>query len=509
MKAAFNILIFICLLLWCINATAQRNNVWCFGHNAGVDFSNLQIPTAISSSVLSRGSCASICNTSGQLLFTASPDIDVFATGYVTNGEINNPNGDIMVNGDSIVALGWYQEMTIIPIPDDTSKYYVFSVGVTTDPGLWFSEVDMNLNNGQGAVTQKNVQLLNFLMVDCITAIRHGNGRDWWLMVRKSTFNTQTSNNTWYLFLISPSGITAMPVQNVGTLNGTNSGKLSVNTEGNQFAFTGLGGLLEIYNFDRCTGVVYNSTNIENVPSLPPYPYFFSNEFSPNGRFLYVTSSTNPISRLWQYDTWAPNIFASKTLIWQTSLPPYTIGALKRGPDDKIYLSCAWIQSNGWNYYPYDSTMYYPENMNLSVINSPDSAGAACDFQPWSFYLGGKRTYWGLPNNPDYDLGPLAGSPCDTLTSLNETVAAVASSGLYVYYSLQWQTAFINADKLSGTTYRLSVYDLMGKEVFSESGKITPPYFTKNLNCGGWAKGMYVVSLECGEERLVKKFVVE
>ena len=121
--------------------------------------------------------------------------------------------------------------------------------------------------------------------------------------------------------------------------------------------------------------------------------------------------------------------------------------------------------------------------------------------------MGGKRSYLGLPNNPDYDLGPLVGSPCDTLTSLNEA-AAVAAAVLYVYYSPQWQTAFINADKLKGTTYRLSVYDLMGKEVFSESGKITPPYFTKNLNCAGWAKGMYVVSLETEMERLVKKMEV-
>ncbi|MBL0341878.1 MAG: hypothetical protein IPP71_13625 [Bacteroidetes bacterium] len=56
--------------------------------------------------------------------------------------------------------------------------------------------------------------------------------------------------------------------------------------------------------------------------------------------------------------------------------------------------------------YPYPD-IYNMYNMNLSVINQPDSLGATCDFQPYSFYLGGKRTYVGLPNNPDYELGPL------------------------------------------------------------------------------------------------------
>jgi hypothetical protein len=91
------------------------------------------------------------------------------------------------------------------------------------------------------------------------------------------------------------------------------------------------------------------------------------------------------------------------------------MGALKRGPDDKIYVSCAYTVAG--NNYPYADTMYNQYNMNLGVINSPDSLGLACDFQPWSFYLGGKRTYWGLPNNPDYDMGPVVGSICDSLST--------------------------------------------------------------------------------------------
>jgi hypothetical protein len=346
-------------------------------------------------------------------------------------------------------------------------------------------------------------------MVDCILAIKHGNGRDWWLLVKPSPVGQPVNNNTWYPFLISPTGITAMPYKNLGSLNSTNGGYLVVSPDGSRICFVNLGGLIELYNFDRCTGLLSSTKNIEPELSTGPYPYYWSSEFSISGRYLYVSSSTVPWSRLYQFDTWASNIAATKTLLWQTAVPPYTIGALKRGPDEKIYISCAWVQPNGGYQYPYDSTMYYTENMNLSVINSPDSSGIACDFQPWSFYLGGKRTYWGLPNNPDYDLSALAGSPCDTLVSQNELAGAAAVGSFHVYYHPAWEKAFINASNLKGKTGKLLVYDLQGKIVHLEPLRIQNGYYTRDLSMMGRADGMYMVVVETEQERLVKKVLID
>ncbi|MBK9026311.1 MAG: hypothetical protein IPL69_20855, partial [Saprospiraceae bacterium] len=91
---------------------------------------------------------------------------------------------------------------------------------------------------------------------------------------------------------------------------------------------------------------------------------------------------------------------------------PLAIGGVRLGPDNKIYVAA---QSTG---YPYDSTNYYPENMSLSVINQPDRRGGAvpATFSLIAFISVAKRTYWGLPNNPDYDLGPVPGSICDSLS---------------------------------------------------------------------------------------------
>ncbi|HMT28254.1 MAG TPA: T9SS type A sorting domain-containing protein [Bacteroidia bacterium] len=491
------------ILLSCNFLQAQRGNVWCFGDSAALDFNNLSNPLATNSSVVSRGSCVSIADTSGDVLFYANTDAKEAGS---ISGLVWNRNHELMISGDSVAGSGWYQEMVIVSNPADDSSYYIFSVGVTYQFGLMYSIVDMRGDGGLGAVTQKNVQLLNFLMVDCILAIKHGNGRDWWVIVRPSPIGS-TPNNSWNIFLIDPNGSTAMPVQNIGSLSNTNSGTWTFNSETNKLSFINVLGIVEIFDFDRCSGLISNATTIESQLSLPPYPIYWISEFSPSGQYLYLSSSTSTISKLWQYDTWAPNILASKTLIWQTALPPYTAGALKRGPDNKIYMSCAWIDSSGNYNYPYDSSMYYNENMYLSVINSPDSAGLACDFQPWSFYLGGKRTYWGLPNNPDYELGPLVGSPCDTLVGISETYPTIINPQFNIFYHPEWQSAFINASNLTGTKGTLEIFDMQGKMVHQEDIEIVNGYYTRNFNMIGMADGMYFVNLISSGQRLSGKLV--
>jgi len=479
----------------------KRGAVWCFGDSALVDFRDTSNILTGQSIVKSRGTSVSISDSIGNLIMYAYTRAGVNGN---TTRLINNQDS-LIEFGDSIVGEGWYRELIIMPYPD-SSLHILFSIGVTgsSQQGFYYSIVDMSLNGGLGEVIQKNVQLENFKTVDCLTAIKHGNGRDWWVLFRRID-GPSSPNNDFYLYLVTSGGVVVQNIQSIGSQNATNSGRISFNSTGTRMSYINYKGLIELYDFDRCTGLINNPVTIEPENTQPPWSGFWSAEFSPSGNILYVTGIPAVVtdsSRLFQYDLMATNISSSKLILWST---PWmiTIDQLKMAPDDKMYLT-----TNYYQIYPYQDTMYNNINMNLSVINSPDSLGFACDLQPFSFYLGGKRSYAGLPNNPDYDLSSLVGSPCDTLTSLNE-IAPVNVAGLYVYYSPQWQTTFINADKLSGTTYRLSVYDLMGKEVFSESGKITSPYYTKNLNCTGWAKGMYVVRLECGTEKLVKKFLIE
>jgi hypothetical protein len=461
-----------------LHGFAQRGTNWCFGDSAGLNFSVPTSPTFFTNSVVSRGTAVSISDINSALLMYA------FARGggggTTKTGRIHNKFNQLMVNGDSIAGTGWYHEMVILPDPADDSLFYLFSIGVSFDYGLKYSKIDLRGDNGLGEVVQKNVSLVDSMFImDGITAIKHGNGRDWWLICRPYVNPGPVYWNSWYTYLITPSGISQQFIQNVGSLNTNGFGRICVNKEGSKLCFVNTISMIELYDFDRCTGTISNPVNIEQQDINGVYQFYWTCQFSPSGRYLYVGSNALT-SKLYQFDTWASPIDSSKILLWQTSFPKFTMGDLKLAPDNKIYLSMCYVDTFG-TYFPYLPTMYNSYNMNLSVINSPDSAGLACDFQPWSFYLGGKRTYWGLPNNPDYDLPALAGSPCDTLVGVTEA-PEISQTVLNVFYHRAWEKAFINASNLKGKTGKLLVYDMQRKVVHSEPLRIQNGYYTRDLS---------------------------
>jgi hypothetical protein len=270
--------------------------------------------------------------------------------------------------------------------------------------------------------------------------------------------------------------------------------------------FINLNGVIELFNFDRCTGQLSNSIPVDFGVLAPPEPFYWGCEFSFDGSKLYVSTNSDT-SYLFQYNLNAPNISASKDTLFSISTIEYALGALKRGPDGKIYLS-GWY-NDGFNApYPYADSVYNMYNMNLSVINQPDSLGSLCDFQPYSFNLGGKRTYLGLPNNPDYDLPALAGSPCDTLVSIGEA-PHIQQAALNVFYHTAWKKAFINASNLKGKNGKLLVYDMQGKIIHQEPLRIQNGFFTRDLSMQGKAHGVYLVIVQTEKERITRKMVAD
>ena len=480
---------------------AQRGNIWCFGDSSGINF-NQSPPLPLKYNIKSRGTSATYCNSIGNLLFYVAYD----PTGMTSptpfkNGNIYNSSGAIMQNGDLIVMGLWYEEAVIIPNANDSNLFYIFSVGVSGNYGLYYSVVDLSLNNGWGAVTQKNVQLLNKKSIDCITAIKHGNGRDWWLFFK--TYGS-VANNDFYKYLVTPSGISGPFMQSIGVPTTQGFIRMVMNNQGDKMALVNYLGMIELLDFDRCAGYLNHYMLVEPNDTIAPYPSIVGSAFSLDGSKLYLSSNDN-ISLLLQYnlnDSFPAN---SVDTIAQVSYPIEAGGLLKLAPDNKIYWSCAWSDGIHFNY-PYPDTTFNMYNSNLSVINSPDSLGTTCDFQPYSFYLGGGRTYWGLPNNPNYDLGPLAGSICDTLTvGLNEI--PVYKNNLAVYYDAGWQMAFVNAKGLKGKNALLKLYNLNGQLISTLKGTSSSEYFTADVNMQGLANGMYIFQLSTDKEVLTGKVI--
>ncbi len=482
----------------------KEGYVWCFGDSSGIDFNSLNNPVTIHSAAKSRGSSASISDSSGNLLFYSSYNPQALWGGSVDyNGEVYNRNHSRMPNGDLVITEAWYHEQVIIPDPGNPGKYYLFSINVTGGLGLFYSKIDMSLNSGMGDLAQKNILLESGKSRDCLTAIKHGNGRDWWIIWR--SYNT--ANDEFHLYFVDSTGISGPFIQHYGSANLYGICTICFSPDGRKLANISYAGLIEIYDFDRCTGQLSNYQLIYSGGTQYLY-YLWGCSFSPNNRFLYISSSGyNYPSFLYQFDTWDPNMINSFDTLWSTSIPNNAGGSLKLGPDGKIYFACAWSDSINFNY-PYPDSVFNTINNNLSVINYPDSPGVACGFAPFSFNLGAGRCYWGLPNNPDYELGAVVNSMCDTVLSVDSRPLTVdRNSQLHVFYHPGWQIAFINAEGLKGKKYNLQVYDLFGRRIFTEEGNLNSEYFTKDLNCVGFAKGMYIVKISTENENLSKKFI--
>jgi hypothetical protein len=482
---------------WC---TAQkRGAVWCFGDSAMVDFSDTSNITLGTSVLKTRGSCVSISDTTGNLQFYAYTRAGINGNTTI----LRNSTDSIVLNGTSIVGEGWYRELVLFPFPGNDTLFILFSIGVTgsSQAGFYYSIVDMNANGGLGEVIQKNVQLQTFQNVDCLSAIKHGNGRDWWVFSRR----WDNTNNEWSIYKVNDSGVSSPIITNVGSSQSTGFGNISFNKHGTRMSYINTRGLIELYDFDRCTGIISNPVAISQENTSPPYPNYWSAEFSPSGKFLYVVripAVTNDSSKLFQFDLTSPNIAASKQTLWTTPFM-ITMGQLKRAPDNKIYLT-----TNYYQLYPYLDTQYSYINMNLSVINSPDSLGLSCDLDTFGLYLGGKRSYVGLPNNPDYDLPALAGSPCDTLVGIGNA-PQLQQASLNVFYHSTWQKAFINASNLKGKNGKLLVYDMQGKIIHQEPLRIQNGYYTRDLSMQGKAHGVYLVIVQTEKERLTRKMITD
>jgi WD40 repeat protein len=419
-----------------------------------------------------------------------------------------------MLNGDSLIGEIYYDQMLIIPFPNDLNKFYLFHLATYFYPGLYYSIIDLSLDSGRGAIIQKNILITNLPELSCgISAIKNGNGRDWWLVYRPSCYQSGcTPTNEFYMVGITPAGISTPSVQNIGSINSTNWTAMAFSPDGTKLAFVNYAGLVELYDFDRCTGGLSNPLNIHTETLIAPFSTSMGAlgvEFSSNKNVLYVSTGWQT-SKLLQYDLTAANILSTEYILADFNYPEYVGGELRRAPNNKIFWTCAWNDGIDFNY-PYQDSVYNIYNMNLSFINSPNLLGSACFFSPFSYNLGNKRTYYGLPNNPDYSILAQGGSICDTLGFPNQikNLNIYEEPNLNIFYHPDWRTAFINASNLQGKSYSLHIVDVSGKEIFSEVGLLKSHYFTKDYQCEKLSDGIYIVLFETENERIVRRMLIE
>ena len=330
-------------------------------------------------------------------IYVAGADHEQMQNGYGLN-----PGPDFGFFSDTGYRLD--QGVISLPAPGQPDKYYIVHAEferqgepVFYSPNLRYTVVDMNLLNGAGAVTEKNV-LLNEGYFDSgqLTAVKHANGSDWWVV------QPDLETNEYYVYLLDQTGISLHDVQTIDsdfpdglgqsvfTPDGTKYVRFQTNLVAGPLYFL-------VADFNRCTGVFsnYQSDN------------FFENSIgtlgtggavSSNSRYFYATTSYF----LYKYDLWAEDIPGSRITILENDLIPAPVSTApfylcQLAPDGKIYIAT----HNGNNVY--------------HVIHRPNRAGLACQAEQRGLNLPSMNLAT-IPNNPNYRLGPIDGSPCDTLS---------------------------------------------------------------------------------------------
>jgi hypothetical protein len=361
-----NIIIFILFTTQLYSQIPGPTTNWYFGNTAGITF-NSGSPVALTNGVLvTVEGVASISDNSGNILF------------YTDGITVYNRNHLVMTNGNGLFGdISSTQSAIVVQKPGSTNIYYIFTsdndIGIN---GICYSEVDMNLSGGLGAITSnKNIQLQT-PSCEKLCAIRHCNNTDVWVVSHDwNTNNFRTwcvTNSGISIFSSSFSGVVPTgPTQSAyGQLKASQDGKkLAACYYGNATSGTNT---LQIYDFDNSTGFITNAQTLATDVGL------YGCEFSPDGKILYAGTNGGLLLQF--------NLCSNPISRYVVSNAGPFIGSLQLGPDGKIYVA--------------------RNTTSLSVINNPNIVGIGCGYLNLSISLAGRAGRMGLPNFASYYFTP-------------------------------------------------------------------------------------------------------
>jgi gliding motility-associated-like protein len=368
-------------------AEAQYAN-WFFG-SSGVDF-NSTPPALVGANglpVMTQEGTACQSDANGQLLF-------------YTNGEVVvDREHEVMPNGSGLNGSFSTSQTLIVRDPGDSTQFYVFTIPAnvgqvtTLYNGLAWSRVEMTLNGGLGAVTQKNQQLAPEV-TEHLTATFHANGTDIWVLAHG------WNSDIYLAYLVTCQGILG-PVEShagrVHALDGLGTimpalGWMDVRPQGDRLVTVwaelepptnGGIGRIDLLDFDDQTGIVSGGEEISiDEPDRDSRPY--GAEFSPDGTKLYVSDMGNAFGTalhpLWQFDLNGADVSASRFLVGTVSPQPEgECGAVQMAPDGMLYMAVRGSDRS-------------------PRVTQPNNAGGACGWDPVGLDLATTFTWWGLPN---------------------------------------------------------------------------------------------------------------
>lgn len=418
---------------------------WYFGHNAGLDFTNVINGTMLTPDPLSNGpiytgeGCFSISDIDGNFIL-ASDGINVY-----NKNRLPVEDGSGLFGHPSATQSGIF-----IPRPEMQNQYYIVTTSAREGDynGINYSIVDLSLNNGDGKVIEKNIPLNLGAGHDRrdsyenIMCVKHANRKDYWLVNR--------SRDKFFTWLVTKDGITVDPVMicdigvDLGEVINNNRtqnapGYIKIASNGKYVAHVGHASrYLTFGEFNNNTGEVSNLKILQlpknyfhEVSPNNYFAYLYSVEFSQTCNYLYLAGldglayvvPTNNITLPAVIPVGAGSVTEGER-----------IGTMQMGPDGKIYA----VSNN---------------SSNLYVIEDPDEGGSKLAIHPNFFSI--PMSSRGLPNFPTsfFELDNISGSTAVCINNEQTySVSITQTDGINKIASITW-------DFGDGTTVSKNISD--------------------------------------------------
>jgi hypothetical protein len=426
----------------------------------------------------------SISDTSGDLMF------------YSNGCNIANENGQIILNGNDLnpgeyhntlcdeIGRGYtagYPSAVILPLPGNDSIYYMFHGSVKyVPPPNEDAYVDRFLysiikvkGKKKTILTKNNPVIIDSLAFGEMSAVRHANGNDWWIILPRR------NSNQFYVFLFTKDGIVDTLAQTIGDVPPANKegyGQTTFSSDGNRmiryFPYTDV----MDFAFDRNNGHFTNYSTF-SVDYGNDIAHQGGCAISPSGRYLYIAA----LLQIYQFDLWASDISSSqsKVAVWDGFIDPVAITFLtcQLGPDCKIY-----IVGGG-------DTRYY------HIIHNPDKQGLACNVEQRGLVLP-IPSGASIPYFPNYRLGPIdnPGLPCSPIVATNQPVISFKDDVRVWPNPASSQLSFAFSSSFHGKKC-IRLFDMFGHLIKEVYLSVNSEDFTLSVN--DMTPGLYFWEISC------------
>ena len=459
---------FICILLFFTKSGSAQgyNNLWLMGYEnynplpwggTNIDFYTGQAYAYFepSRTMEFAGTVVNVTDSLGQLLF------------YSNGAWIANKNHQQMLNGGNLnpsfytanrytMGLNLFGSHIVLRMPSNDSLYYMIHQTYNNQWPRWpswcyYSIINMNGDGGNGEVIIKNQKFLIDTLTFQMSACKHANGRDWWIIIPEAPANPNSVvapvpavSPGYYIYLLTPTGLQFVMKQTIGIRWCWSGVQATFSRDGSLYAqYDPLNGL-EVFDFDRCNGTFSNPRHVAINDSVIGNGV----SISPNNRFVYASSAYY----LYQLDL--QNLQNYQTIaVWDSFYdggPPFStlFYTQELMPDNKIYINTG----NGTRY--------------LHVIDYPDSLGTACHVRQHGYQLP-TYNFQSTPYYPNVFLGPVVGSICDSL-SVGLTENSIQTANLHLSPNPATNQVWVNYHFPNNKDGWLELYNNVGQLVLKQ-----------------------------------------